>query len=215
MQSKILTGVIGVSHGFGTMAEPIPENFKNAWDARPMMKQVHGVKIFQAIAPKESGGEADGVWTSKNDIPIVIATADCVPILLAQKNGKLVAALHAGWRGTLGQIIQNFGSILTKNNENPKDWVAAIGPSIGPCCYEVSPELFLEFKNKFNGIGFQKQNYLDLQNINAHELKKIGVKEVDILRFCTRCSGQFFSYRKGNQGKRQYSCIMKTPCLKV
>jgi YfiH family protein len=217
--SGVLNGVSGISYGFGTRAEPLPAKFQARWDdLAPHKKQVHGVVCAEATAPGQHLGELDALYSRKAGIPISVVTADCVPVLLARADGGAVAAVHAGWRGTRAGILRALWDRLRSEGERPADWVAAIGPAIGPCCYEVSPDLAEDFAREFAWMGSSdagipravpKNRHLDLPLINAEELRKIGLGGVDLLRACTLCSKEpgFFSYRKDGSGHRQWSVI--------
>jgi len=208
--------------GFGTKAEPIPAIFVGSWERRPRKKQVHGAAVAEVLAPAQECGEVDAVFTRQPGIPIYAVTADCVPVLLANRAGTCVAAVHAGWRGTRARILIELFEKLRAQGEKPEDWRAHVGPAIGPCCYEVSTELAADFAHIF-GPGaatpmapeaiLPHPRMLDLPAINAHELRALGLREVEVLRACTRCSrtsaGEFMyeSYRRNGSGTRQYSVI--------
>ena len=216
LESELLKKITGITHGFGTRSEPIPKVFLAQWDTqRPTWQQVHGVNAVEVAEPKQSCGEADALYSRQPGIPIAIMTADCVPILLARASGGAVAAVHAGWRGTEARILTFLWDQLRAQGEKPADWVAAIGPAIGPCCYEVSEDLARSFSEKFGKHpgAVPSPRHLDLPAINAAELRSLGMKDVEILRHCTRCSGSdadptFFSYRREGKGTRQWSGMM-------
>jgi YfiH family protein len=106
---------------------------------------VHVVNSTGATPPK-----ADALITRERGVLLVIQTADCVPILLADTKRHAVAAIHAGWRGTLQRIAaKTLGRMQMEFGTRPQDVVAALGPGIGPCCYEVGPEVAKEFAAKF------------------------------------------------------------------
>ncbi|MEK6704948.1 MAG: peptidoglycan editing factor PgeF [Bdellovibrionota bacterium] len=207
-------------HGFGTRTEPVPIPFMEMWPRKPLCKQVHGCNTVEVFSPAYDCGEADGFYTGGVNIPLSIATADCVPILLARKSGERIAAVHAGWRGTKSRILRALWEKLIRIGEDPSQWCAAVGPAIGPCCYEVSAELAAAFEAEFSeagtGVAVPKPRTLDLQAINVFELKAIGLGQVDLIRACTKCSGEsenptFFSYRENPRlAKRQYSVIART-----
>jgi YfiH family protein len=142
-----------------------------------------------------------------------VQTADCVPILLAAKDGSAAAAVHAGWRGTFARILPELAGTLTKEGYDLSNWVAAIGPCIGECCYEVSEELALDFRRKFDALNIETETsrprHLNLARINAAELQKLGIGAVETLPHCTRCSTKprFNSYRRDGSGGRQWSVI--------
>jgi len=219
LKSALLYQVPGIVHGFGTRIEPVPAPFLPDWESqRPRWKQVHGTNCVEVKTPAQACGDVDAVFSDQTGIPIPVMTADCVPILLAHKEGKRVAAVHAGWRGTRARILANLWKALQERGESPENWVAAIGPSIGPCCYEVSPELADDFAKEFRDYGEDLAvptfRHLDLPLINAEQLKEIGLEKVDLIRACTRCSLQgaepkFHSFRREGSGTRQFSIISR------
>jgi len=92
----------------------------------------------------------DGLMTNVPGIVLGIQTADCVPVLIADTHTHAVAAFHAGWRGTLARIVERgIGTMRLRYGSRPQDLIAAIGPSIGPCCYAVSEELRFDFESQF------------------------------------------------------------------
>ncbi|MBI3535894.1 MAG: polyphenol oxidase family protein, partial [Deltaproteobacteria bacterium] len=119
MHSKLLDQIKNIKHGFGTKDDPIPKNFKSLWHLMPKWKQTHSTDITVVHKPNQSCGEVDGLYTSQKATPLAIITADCVPILLANKVGDKVAALHAGWRGTKSKIVFKFLELLKQQGEKP------------------------------------------------------------------------------------------------
>jgi YfiH family protein len=214
LKSELLSRISGVTHGFGTLGEPLALPFIVEWErSSPRWRQVHQVACAEVKGSGQECGEVDALWSSHPAIPIAVVTADCVPILLAHRNGRAVAAVHAGWRGTRAHILSALWSELAAQGEKPHDWVAAIGPAIGPCCYQVSEELAADFATEFAnlgpGVAVPRTRILDLPAINAAELRQIGLAEVDLIRTCTRCSKDpvFHSYRREGGGTRQWSAI--------
>ena len=114
-------------------------------DAVAMARQVHGrtvVVVRDGDAPPSSAPEADAFVSSSRDVAVAIRVADCVPLLMADRQRGVVAAVHAGWRGTAARAaVAALESLEHEFGTKPADIVAAIGPSIGPCCYEVGTEL--------------------------------------------------------------------------
>lgn len=110
-----------------------------------MAKQVHGrtvVVVRDGDAPPPIAPEADAFVSSSRDVAVAIRVADCVPLLMADRHRGVVAAVHAGWRGTAARaVVAALESLEHEFGTKPADIVAAIGPSIGPCCYEVGTEL--------------------------------------------------------------------------
>jgi YfiH family protein len=135
----------------------------------------------------------DGDALISNTGVVGIKTADCVPVLLADPVTNSVAAIHAGWRGTVADIVGEAVRALTQRwQTRPEDIHAAIGPCIGPCCYEVGPEVARQFEIKCTG-----KIHLDLPAENERRLREAGVRNIWKSGECTFCAGdRFFSYRR-------------------
>jgi len=218
-RSRLLDEIGSIDYAFGTSSKPIPAPFENEWEKlKPDWKQIHGTSCAEAIGPRATLGEVDSVFTRARGTPIAVVTADCVPILLARRDGRAVAAVHAGWRGTRRRIARLLFETL---GEKPEDWVGVIGPAIGPCCYEVSEELAADFAEFFaehgKSLAVPRYRILDLSAIGAAELKAMGLRDVEVIRECTRCtvlpdgSPKYRSYRREGGGTRQWSLIRIKP----
>jgi YfiH family protein len=163
------------------------------------VRQVHGAAVVLAGAPSEPRVEADGVVSATEGLAACVAVADCVPVLLARPDGSAVAALHAGWKGTLARIATEGVRALGAGRpaEPP---LAVIGPSIGPCCYEVAPDLAARFEAAFGArvvVAGARGPHLDLWAANERALRDAGVERVAVLRRCTACEPRlFFSHRR-------------------
>jgi polyphenol oxidase len=117
------------------------------------LRQVHS-SLIRRVTTADEGDEArwkaDGMMTSEPGLLLAIQTADCIPVLIADRKRKAVAAFHAGWRGTLKRIVENgVGRMRLEFGSKPKDLAAAIGPGIGQCCYAVGEEVRSEFLSQF------------------------------------------------------------------
>ena len=145
--------------------------------------------------------KCDALITNIPNVILTILTADCVPILLYDTKKDVVAAIHAGWKGTKAEItyktIQKMQKVF---NSNPVDIMAGIAPAIGSCCYEVGGEVAQHFFHIPNSLTQIKDKYmLDLPYINKMQLLKSGLveKHIEISNICTSCKVEhFFSYRK-------------------
>jgi YfiH family protein len=130
----------------------------------------------------------------------MLLTADCLPIALARANGRpALAVLHAGWRGLLAGIVERGAAALGKG-----PLAAAIGPGIGPCCYEVGDEVTAPFRDRF-GEGVVAGRNLDLAEAAERALRAAGVESVELVALCTSCEeGLFFSHRRdrGRTGRQ-------------
>ena len=163
--------------------------------------------------------EGDSLITNLKNVPLLVFTADCVPIAIIDKKNEAIGAVHAGWRGTYEKIAQKTLLQMSNNyNTDASDVICIIGPSIGPCCYEVSEELIEKFNTiltnsdeKFYIIKDDKY-YLDLWRINEYVLKSSGVSEENIinLNLCTSCNSEkFHSYRKHEQTPKRIGLIIE------
>jgi YfiH family protein len=112
---------------------------------------IHGVDaVVHGNVSREDAPQGDALFTRERGVLLVVQTADCIPILLADPNYHAVAAIHAGWRGTLRRIARKtLGRMQMEFGTRPEDVIAALGPGIGPCCYEVGPEVAKEFQAQF------------------------------------------------------------------
>ncbi len=114
------------------------------------LRQFHSDVIHVAAAPGAEAPKADALITNTPGLLLGVQTADCVPILLADTRRHVVAAIHAGWRGTLARIaVKTLGQMKMNFGTQPRDVVAALGPAIGGCCYEVGPEVAQAFASQF------------------------------------------------------------------
>ena len=223
-QSEKLASMKGIVHGYadrhtGTDISQIEERFNLSKVAQ--LKQIHSgdVIILDEIASHNNSREGDALVTRLKGIAIGIRTADCVPILIADKNRSVVAAVHAGWRGTYLEIAVNtINLIQSEYGIAPSDLTAVIGPSIKKCCYEVGEDVAVMFKDKFDETGQilsqkgQSKYLLDLCLANKLWLQKAGVVDVGFLDICTKCDDNFYSYRREGKGvSTQLSFIALTP----
>ncbi len=118
------------------------------------LRQIHSDVIHIAAAPEVDAPKADALATRTPELLLGVQTADCVPILLADTRQRAVAAIHAGWRGTLARIaVKALGRMRMEFGTRPRDVVAALGPAIGRCCYEVGPEVAQAFAAQFPGAA--------------------------------------------------------------
>ncbi|MBS1962369.1 MAG: polyphenol oxidase family protein [Bdellovibrionales bacterium] len=218
-ESTFLRNIPNIVHGFGTRSDPVPTPVLKNWvELRPEWNQVAGTEIANVVRRNQACGDVDGFFT-KTTNPIGVRAADCVPILLARKDGGMVAALHAGWRGTKAKITEKLAKTLLAQGEDLSQWVAAIGPAIGACCYEVGEDLIEDFVKTFPEIEpdmiSPTHRKLDLSAINQFELERLGFGQVDWIPECTYCSmdkskgAHFHSYRREGSGTRQWSIIAR------
>ena len=181
--------------------------------------EVEECHIGMGVTKKTMTDNADGLITDVEKIPLCIFTADCVPVLIADKKGTVVSAVHSGWRGTVMEITVNSINVMTeKYGIKKEDIICAIGPCISKCCFEVSKEVIDEVL-KIKGAEstfYTKENekyMLDLKELNKLIILNAGIPEenIDVSDMCTKCEEDlFFSYRRqGEKAGRNASFIMK------
>lgn len=185
-------------------------------------QQVHGSNVA-VITEKQAGAgfldfsqsipDTDALITNVPGVPLMLFFADCTPILLADPVHKAVGLAHGGWKGTFGSIVAKAVEAMQDNyGSRPEDILAAIGPSIGSCCYQIGDDLAEKFRAKFPEFQAEILScpegniHLDLQRTNTLQLLQAGLKpeHIENAHVCTCChSEQFFSYRadKGKTGR--------------
>jgi YfiH family protein len=178
--------------------EADPERATMAW-------QVHGGRVAKAdergiLTPGTVYERCDGLWTDRPGRTMVLLTADCVPVALCRTNGRpALAVLHVGWRGLLEGIVEAGVGALGREG-----FAAAIGPGIGPCCYEVGDEVAAPFRARFGEDVIAGRN-LDLPGAAERALRQAGVPSVTRSGGCTSCEPElFFSHRRdrGRTGRQ-------------
>lgn len=174
-----------------------------------LANQTHGDTI-EIIDKKETKGwyhekdaikSCDALITDKTDTMLCILTADCVPVLLYDKKKHIIAAIHAGWKGTKAQIVKKTMNKMQEAFQcDSKDILAGIAPSIGKCCYEVGEEVaqhFFDIEHSYTKVA--NKYMLDLPYINKMQLLDAGVthRHIEMSNICTACHTEhYFSYRK-------------------
>ncbi len=159
--------------------------------------QVHSARVISNRGmPSRQEEDADALIDNTPGIALGIKTADCVPVLLADPAHRAIAAIHAGWRGTAASIVPSaIRSMAAEFGTHPEDIHAAIGPCIGPCCYEVGPEVARQF-----GVVAAGHVHLDLPSINTRQLEGAGVRNISVSGQCTRCQADLYhSFRRDGQ----------------
>jgi purine-nucleoside/S-methyl-5'-thioadenosine phosphorylase / adenosine deaminase len=157
--------------------------------------QVHGAHVVSASSPGSVAG-CDGAHTRTPDLVLTVRTADCVPVLLAAPEG--VALLHAGWRGLIAGILEaGLGEFPDRSRLR-----VVLGPAIGPCCYEVGPEVARLFPAQALRSGHAERSHLDLYRAARMRLVDAGVpaSAIDQAPFCTRCHQHVLASSRGSGG---------------
>jgi YfiH family protein len=157
-----------------------------------MNRQVHAATVNRAQAG-ERGRPGDGLWTDERGLPMLKLTADCLPIALARLTGTpALCVLHAGRLGMLEGIVASGVAAVANGS-----LAAVIGPGIGPCCYEVGPEIREAYRSRFGNVVHGRN--LDLWASAERALHEAGVRNVERVDLCTACNPDlFFSHRRDN-----------------
>lgn len=181
------------------------------------VRQVHEANILHVRSSHRSRAEVcrqryDALISARAGIALAVATADCVPVLLYDPVRRVIAAVHAGWRGAAAGIIERSVAQLVKDTgSRPADILAGIGPAIGACCYEVGRNVLEAFANCGSAVArtFQpsQRNHwqFDLPAAVGALLQQAGVPapQIDCARLCTKCHPElFFSYRRDGNARR-------------
>jgi len=187
------------------------------------VRQVHGSAVLRREAPSLPLDEADAVVTIRSGLAACVLTADCVPILLGDPCTGAVAAVHAGWRGTIARAAARAVEALQREyGAHPENLLAAVGPAIGPCCYEVAAELAERFAAAIGPstcMVHPRTPRVDLWTANEQVLREAGVpaERIEVIERCTACDAEsFFSHRRdGARTGRQVGFIApaRTPFL--
>lgn len=166
-----------------------------------LLRQVHGSTVVQV--PWEREPDADASAASSPRQFLGIETADCLPVLIVDPRRRVVAAAHAGWRGTAAAVGVRAVEALVAGGSRPDDLLVALGPAIGPCCYEVGEELRSTFEPAFFRPGPRGRPHLDVRAVNRTQLTGAGVPadQITAIDDCTFChADDYHSYRREGKG---------------
>lgn len=217
--SRLLTDIPGIRHAFLNVHESAAFDHSRLVD----IKQVHGAELLSLTEMPEQRPHVDGVITSLTAQQIGIVTADCLPLLMASRDGRVIASVHAGWRGTAAGIVQQTVQQFAASGVEAKDIVVAIGPHIRACCYEVSEafyhtllqmpareivnrnqeRLFFRSPQHPNALSARAREnnsrWFDLPAFCLLHLQDSGIhaENIDVLEKCTYCTpDELGSYRR-------------------
>jgi polyphenol oxidase len=177
------------------------------------VRQIHSnLSVIAAgpIEPGESPCEADGLMTDRAGLLIGVMTADCIPVLVADPVRRAVGAFHAGWRGTVGRIVETgVARMVEVYGSRPGDLLAAIGPGIGACCYTVGEEVWQRFWVNFSYAGELFSGSVetgdlrvDLVEANRRQLLAagLGMDSISVVGGCTACRPEWFYSHRASGG---------------
>ena len=181
-----------------------------SYERLTLLKQVHGDRVLAVNTPHGSDPawrEGDGLVTDEGAAPVGVLVADCVPVYLFDPVKRAGGIVHAGRAGTYSRIAQNAVRVLERNyGVRAGDLHGLIGPSAGPCCYEVSVELARAFEER--GLPV-RQRHLDLWEANVLQLEGCGVprSQIEAGGICTICDTRFHSHRRNPDGGRNLALL--------
>ena len=188
LRDQTLAALPWLHHGFGTRLSP-------AFPASGLLssaKQIHSDRVLRVESPGAQG-EGDALISNRPGIDLTVRTADCLPILIADPRRRAIAAVHAGWRGVVAEIAQKtIQAMHSQFGSQPEDLLVAIGPGIGGCCFEVGPEVAVQFQR----FGHTK---IDLVETICRQLGRNGITpgQISASGLCTFCDRELFeSYRR-------------------
>ena len=169
-----------------------------------IMRHVHGTAVWQVGEPVPDDAEFDGLVCNQVGPVLAAFAADCIPLVFAEPEARLCGSAHAGWRGTVAGVARNVIARLVALGGRAEAVRVALGPSIGPCCFEVGPEVVAEFRAAFGElpglvVAGPNKDHIDLRVAMRAQLERAGVRPeaIDDRPPCTRCEAErFFSYRR-------------------
>ena len=170
-------------------------------------RHVHGTDVWLVGEPLAEGAEFDGLVCDRAGAVLGAFAADCIPLLFAEPAARVCGAAHAGWRGTVAGVARNVIARMQERGARPDRICVALGPSIGPCCFEVGPEVVSAFRAAFGDVpdmvvAGPRKDHIDLRIATRAVLERAGVRSelIDDRPPCTRCEPErFFSYRRDGQ----------------
>ncbi len=216
---------LNLGHDIGDKSKNVETNIAKlmkmtGFSGRPhQAMQMHGVEhlICSGIGSPHSR-QADILISNEPGTPIAVRTADCLPILMADPVNRIVAAVHAGWRGSAAGVVIRAVEQMLKMGAREEHIHASLGPSISPCCFEVDNNTARILKESVAGaekaIVYSPEPHPDLTAINLLQLKEAGVAEdhIESLGICTCCHpGRFYSYRRDHGTTGRHLAVVALP----
>jgi len=171
------------------------------------MRHVHGADVWTVGEPLADGATFDGLVCDRTGPVLAAFAADCIPLVFAEPSARVCGSAHAGWRGTVAGVAPNVIRRMQALGAAPDQIRVALGPSIGPCCFEVGPEVVAAFREAFGDlpglvVAGPAKDHIDLRVAMRKSLERAGVRPayIDDRPPCTRCEpARFFSYRRDGQ----------------
>lgn len=210
----------------GDNRENVIENRKRVFDhfKRPVESifdvwQVHGTTAICTTTPRPLDAahqKADAIFTNNPNVTLFMRFADCVPIMIFDPVKKVCGIIHAGWKGTVNNIVREAVTQIREiYHVDPKNIIAGIGPSIGPDHYEVGSEVRKQVESTFGDdskkflSNYEDRVYFDLWKANEFLLKLQGVQAIETARICTAChTGDWYSHRAENGATGRFGALI-------
>jgi YfiH family protein len=211
MRAQSLEELPWLEHGFGTRSSSdLPTDSTVA-----TLRQIHSDKILLAEGPG-CLGEGDALICDRPGVDLSIRTADCLPILIADPTHRAIAAIHAGWRGTVIEIVPKTLSAMRENfGTRPEDVVVVVGPGIGGCCFEVGPKVATQFAPFFpERQDLSGHARIDLVETTLRQLRRNGVTAGQLATsgVCTVCRPDLFhSFRRDRDAAGRMVTAIRIP----
>jgi purine-nucleoside/S-methyl-5'-thioadenosine phosphorylase / adenosine deaminase len=211
---------LNVSYSVGDAAENVDENLHRVATSVGTTRedlfsayQVHGREVT-LVDPDAEGRPKCDVLITQSPRTLMLRYADCTPVLLADPVRKAVGAVHAGWRGSAVRAAEAAVSAMRDRfGTNPRDLIAGIGPSIGPCCYTVGEDVHAAFNDRPQLL---RDGRLDLWEANRLALLEAGLTpdQIELAGVCTQCNAEtFFSHRaNGGQPAGRFAAVIRLEC---
>ncbi len=218
----------------GDAPEAVRENYRRVCalmgagvDEAAVTRQVHGAVVRTVSAADRHvclsavPYEADGLVTAEKNLPLLCFTADCVPALLCDAEAGVIAAVHCGWRGSVGDILKNAVEAMCALGAKPASICAALGPAIGKCCFETDDDVPQAVEAYLGGDAeglfvrrADGKTLVDLRGANKRRLVQLGLREehVDVSEECTFCShDRYWSHRytRGRRGSQAAAIVLR------
>ncbi len=177
-------------------------------------EQVHGGVVARADGAQGTVPGADGLWTDRRALTLRVRSADCLGVLLVEPRAGCVAAVHAGWRGLAAGVVARAVRALREAGCDPHEVRCAVGPAVGPCCYEVDApvrEALGAWPEAFRP-GRPGHWQLDLRAVAAAQLRSEGVvpERIAVCTACTACQTEwFYSYRREGRTGRLWALVSR------
>jgi hypothetical protein len=203
-------------HGFGTAGwseEDFGKAGKRCGFRLVILAQVHSDTVHRLDGAPARRPQGDALITGRPGLFLTIKTADCLPALIVDEERRVIAAVHCGWRGTLKRILERVvRDLRERDGSDPSKLLVALGPCIGPGCYEVGPEVRAAFEEAGFPPGVLRERIstpgkylLDLREANRGQLDRAGVKRENVFSFdaCTHCRSDLLSYRRDKAKKKR------------